>query len=365
MKCPLTIEEIRTALSADRNVPCDVYGKQYSLLLQKEPLQKRPSRAIFLHKFNRIIHFDLKRQTIRVQAGCTLNQINDFLAERGFSLASYPEFFDITAGACVATPVHGYSTRHQCLASLVTEVKYLQRDTGECVDICQDDSDWSAIFFGRTPNVVILEITFSCVPRSRQFMSLSVLSDSQLEPTLLANTSPQQIITWYPGAGKISEIQINDKAMPGVHYRHLKRPITLYRYMGYAIFVLQMYLKRASHVCGDSNQLAPGFRHLSPIERLFIAKGAAVDVEISLPLTDLRCYIDAVCQRPHPERQLFVGFRWGGLKGPAREKLWRQDADLWVEMVGDESVIRHVIGQLDRRRIAFHPGKYLIDRERA
>lgn len=356
---PKSNEEICKAVSVLRDAPFLVQGTGNSWLTKKQAESTDAKRVLNLKKFNQILRFDGVKGEITVQAGCTLAKINEYLNERGYVLASCPDYFGVSAGACAATPVHGYSRQHQCLAALMSRLKVLLIETGDVIDIVNTDKDWSNVFFGRMAGVVYLEVTFDCVPTTTQFLSVRVENDDQLKSILSLGTSEQQIITWYPVTRKVTEISLRPLPTLGVNYRRVTRAVNLYRNLGYGWFLLQLVLKRARHLTGPANLLAPGFRDLNAAERAFISSGKAVDVELSMRIEDVWRFIEIVNALSMTERKFCVGFRWGGIAAHINQRVWDPSADIWVEMVGDESKIRHVISRLKKGTYAFHTGKYI------
>ena len=57
--------------------------------------------------FNRILDFDSKTHTVRVEAGISLFDLHKFLYSRGLFLATQPGHGRITVGGCIASDVHG------------------------------------------------------------------------------------------------------------------------------------------------------------------------------------------------------------------------------------------------------------------
>jgi len=57
--------------------------------------------------FNRILDFDSRTQTVKVEAGISLFDLHKFLCPRGLFLATQPGHGRITVGGCIAPDVHG------------------------------------------------------------------------------------------------------------------------------------------------------------------------------------------------------------------------------------------------------------------
>ena len=57
--------------------------------------------------FNRILDFDSRTQTVKVEAGISLFDLHKFLCPRGLFLTTQPGHGRITVGGCVAPDVHG------------------------------------------------------------------------------------------------------------------------------------------------------------------------------------------------------------------------------------------------------------------
>jgi len=65
--------------------------------------------CIEMKNFNRILDFDEKNETITVETGIQIGDLNNFLIKRGWIMPVLPGYPTITTGGCIAFNVHGKS----------------------------------------------------------------------------------------------------------------------------------------------------------------------------------------------------------------------------------------------------------------
>ena len=65
--------------------------------------------VIDMRKMNKILAFDSVQETITVEAGMSIGELNNFLISKGFVFPVLPGYPSITIGGCIAFNVHGKS----------------------------------------------------------------------------------------------------------------------------------------------------------------------------------------------------------------------------------------------------------------
>lgn len=81
------------------------------------------SLVVDMRCFNRILAFDPQTGIVEVEAGMTVASLLEFAAPRGFWLALFPGYPEITIGGCIGANVHGKNPyRHGTIAKRVVDV---------------------------------------------------------------------------------------------------------------------------------------------------------------------------------------------------------------------------------------------------
>lgn len=150
----------------------------------------------------------MKGEDLTVRAGTTLRAVLDHLAPMGMSLATLPEFVDISAGACFFAEVHGSSNEHISLYDLISAIRYVGPDGAEVYSRRNDD-EWDRL--RADPTIVVTEVTFRCQPNQRLANVIEWHPDSQLESYVeggyRANFSTT--VHWYPRSQELMVYNVN------------------------------------------------------------------------------------------------------------------------------------------------------------
>lgn len=150
----------------------------------------------------------LEGDALTVRAGTTLRHILDYLAPRDMTLATLPEFIDISAGACFFAEVHGSSSAMISVYDLITAIRYMGPD-GEEVHSARDDTLWDRL--RGEAGIVVTEVTFRCVPNQRLANVIEWHKDSELEAFVegryRANLSTT--VHWYPRSRELMVYNVN------------------------------------------------------------------------------------------------------------------------------------------------------------
>ncbi|MCP8882466.1 NAD-dependent epimerase/dehydratase family protein [Devosia sp. XJ19-1] len=150
----------------------------------------------------------LEGTELSVRSGTTLRAILDYLQPKGLTLATLPEFVDISAGACFFAEVHGSSSEYISLYDLISAIRYVDRH-GDEVFSRRDDAAWDRL--RADSSIVVTEVTFRCVPDQRLANVIEWHPDSHLRPYIeggyRANFSTT--VHWYPRGRELMVYNVN------------------------------------------------------------------------------------------------------------------------------------------------------------
>ncbi len=117
-----------------------------------------------LKHLNKILSVNLKDKTVRVEAGVTLEEFNDKLAQNNLALSNQAAIQEISLGGALSRGVHG--TGHTgSLSSFVKEYELITSD-GSLLNISleSDPEAFSAINVGLGSLGIIYAVTLQCEP---------------------------------------------------------------------------------------------------------------------------------------------------------------------------------------------------------
>lgn len=117
---------------------------------------------ISLKHLNKILAINLEEKTVRVEAGITLHDLNDQLAQHNLAIANQAAIAEITLGGALNTGVHG--TGHAgCLSSFVREFELITADgTLHTLSLLSDPEAFAAVSVGLGSLGVIYAVTLQC-----------------------------------------------------------------------------------------------------------------------------------------------------------------------------------------------------------
>lgn len=151
---------------------------------------------------------DLEGDQLAVKAGTTLRTILDYLVPRQLTIATLPEFVDISAGACFFAEVHGSSAEHISIYDLITSIRYVD-STGEQKHSDRDEAIWDRL--RGDGGIVVTEVTFQCRPNQLLANVIEWQKESRLEDYVAgeyrANFSTT--VHWYPRSHELMVYNVN------------------------------------------------------------------------------------------------------------------------------------------------------------
>jgi len=194
------LDMVRDTLRKGR--PYRTFGQGYFLWFNEGQTIDR----LVMQNYSGTIRMEGDRLTVR--SGTTLRAILDYLAPRGLSLATLPEFVDISAGACFFTEVHGSSSEHISVFDLITAIRYLRGD-GEEAFSSSSDPDWEHLRNDGT--IVVTEVEFQVCPNRNLANVIEWQPDSQLEGFVNGGYRQNLSTTlhWYPRSREMMVYKVN------------------------------------------------------------------------------------------------------------------------------------------------------------
>lgn len=230
--------------------PYHVIGKGYYLWFNDPPATDQ----LVMEPYAGIVGLGDDNLTIR--AGTTLRTVLDYLAPRGLTLATLPEFVDISAGACFFAEVHGSSNAFISLYDLITAISYID-SSGEERHSVRDNALWDRL--RGEPGIVVTEVTFKCRPAYRLANVIEWKRDTALDAYLAGDyrINFSTTLHWYPGSGELMVYNVNpvEADSPGD-----RRPFAPMRGSpaGVQKFLLSLNMRGKRRIVGQSEHvLAP------------------------------------------------------------------------------------------------------------
>lgn len=293
-----------------------IVGSGYSFLIKNSTTHNTSEKCLIsLSKINKIINFDPAKDEITVQAGTKLYEINDYLEKHARTLKSTPEFMGVSAGACVATPIHGSSRDYVCLADTVTKIKYLKN--GIVREITPQDHFWSDIFFNSDKNLIYLEITFKVTKEIDIYFLTTWLNRSSILQ-YLRDWCPQKseyyIITWYFKQQVAFTMDMYKEDTTNSDKFILSKPYKYPRFIPYMIARTLHFFRKHKIFFGKQAYIMTGWRKLSLFEICVIKfttkLTSKVDLEFCIQANH-GVKIFEMLNNMLKDRNMFLGIRIG------------------------------------------------------
>jgi FAD-linked oxidoreductase len=163
---PGSIEEIAAAIErASAHDQCvRVVGSGHSF----SDIALTDGRQLQLSRMSRVLDVDRASGLVRVQAGITIRELNDRLAEYGLALENLGDIDVQSIAGAISTATHGTGARLRNIPSQVAALKLVLAD-GSTLE-CSQDADpevFRAARVGLGALGVLAEVTLRCVPAFR------------------------------------------------------------------------------------------------------------------------------------------------------------------------------------------------------
>ncbi|WIY54047.1 NAD-dependent epimerase/dehydratase family protein [Devosia sp. YIM 151766] len=348
-----SLDDIRELVRS--GTPYHAIGRGYFLWFN----DKLTTHQLVMEHYAGIVRLDGDLLTVR--AGTTLRAMLEHLTPLGMTLATLPEFVDISAGACFFAEVHGSSADYISVYDLITAIRYVDRD-GEEKASQRDEHEWDRLREGN--GIVVTEVTFRCRPNHRLANVIEWHPDSRLESYVeggyLANLSTT--VHWYPRSRELMVYNVNP--LEGTHPKD-RGPFAPMRGSPAAMqkLLLSLRLRGRLRIVGSSEQvLAPWTgvpaKHL--VGKLFRdARRRVRNMEVCVPDTCAADFISRLRQKL-PEMSLTPG-QGVGVRFTRQPSTGR--GFVWVEMTSRNIEQMHALIEMARAACGesfwLHRGKYV------
>ena len=93
-----------------------------------------------LRKYNKVLLLDVENALVKIQAGITLHELNEALANVGLAMPSLGSISDQTLAGAIATGTHGSGAKYGPISSTVTELQLVMADGSITVCSAKDNS---------------------------------------------------------------------------------------------------------------------------------------------------------------------------------------------------------------------------------
>lgn len=159
---PDTEQELRQILSRARlnNKTVKVIGNGHS----PSDIACTDGYMVSLKNFNKILEVDDERQTVTVEAGILLTDLNERLHDNGLALSVLGSVSDVSLAGAISTGTHGTGKTFSALQCYVLELWLMQSD-GHVVKLSREDDD-NEMFHAATLSLgalgIIVSLTLQC-----------------------------------------------------------------------------------------------------------------------------------------------------------------------------------------------------------
>jgi FAD/FMN-containing dehydrogenase len=134
---------------------------------------------------NQILNLDIDNRTIKVQAGITWEQIQNYLNRFDLSVAEMQSYRNFTVGGSVSVNCHGRGMKHSTLAETIIRLKVLTSD-GRILMASRDKNLdlFRAVIGGYGGIAIILEIDLIVVDNCPLIRKVDLISIELIEQTM-------------------------------------------------------------------------------------------------------------------------------------------------------------------------------------
>ncbi|MHA6298962.1 NAD-dependent epimerase/dehydratase family protein [Devosia sp. CAU 1758] len=298
---------------------------------------------------------------LSVKAGTTLRTILDYLVPRQLTIATLPEFVDISAGACFFAEVHGSSAEHISIYDLIASIRYVD-SSGEEKHSDRDDAIWDGL--RGDGGIVVTEVTFRCRPNQLLANVIEWQQESRLEDFVAGEyqTNFSTTVHWYPLSHELMVYNVNP--VPGMQAGD-RRPFPPMRGSPHWIqkLLLNLRMRGKQRIVGSSERvLAPWTgvpaKHL--LGKFFRDTRRRVrNMEVCVPDIYAVDFIGRL-RRHVPEMKLMPG-QGIGVRFTRQPSTGR--GFVWVEMTSRDASQMHAMVEMARAACGeefwLHRGKYV------
>uniref|UniRef100_A0A7S3YCN7 FAD-binding PCMH-type domain-containing protein n=2 Tax=Lotharella globosa TaxID=91324 RepID=A0A7S3YCN7_9EUKA len=159
---PTSLDEFLSFFNSYNN--CIVSGSENMLLWHYTPpwIIEQKKILVTTRGMNKIRK--LTRETVVCDAGVTIAELLKALQKENLTISTYPNYHDITLGACVAGPVHGHSHQYATVAALITSIKLFDIGQQRIKTIQKGTKEFRDLVFNTSNSVLVLEVSLQPCP---------------------------------------------------------------------------------------------------------------------------------------------------------------------------------------------------------
>lgn len=159
---PETQEELIGYFNPYNN--CMVSGAENMLLWHYTPpwIVRTKKFLVCTRGLNRVLSISPTR--VVCESGIVFRELLRALTEENLILTTYPNYHDISIGACIAGPVHGHSHKNATVASVVLDVKVFHIPSQTVKVIKKGSKEFKDMMFNTGGDLLVLEVGLSPCP---------------------------------------------------------------------------------------------------------------------------------------------------------------------------------------------------------
>jgi len=103
-------------------------------------------------------------EEVECEAGVTIAELLKALQKENLSLTTYPNYHDITVGACVAGPVHGHSQQFATVAALINSITIFDTNERRERSLVKGTDEFKNLLFNLNNNLLVLGVNLQPCP---------------------------------------------------------------------------------------------------------------------------------------------------------------------------------------------------------
>jgi len=159
---PTDIEEFLSFFNSYNN--CLVSGAENMLLWHYTPpwIIEQKKILVTTRGLNKI--HKITSETVVCDAGVTMAELLKALKKENLTITTYPNYHNISLGACVAVPVHGHSHQFATVATLINSIKVFDIDTQKCKVLKKGTKEFKNLIFNTNNNTLVLQVDIQPCP---------------------------------------------------------------------------------------------------------------------------------------------------------------------------------------------------------
>jgi L-gulonolactone oxidase len=123
---PTSVDQVKQIVSSTNSLQIRVIGSKHS----PSDICMTNDTIISLRKMNRVLNIDVETKQVRVEAGLTLEDLNEILSQNGLALQNLGSISEQSVAGAISTGTHGTGVGEFVLSATILEIKVVS-GTGE------------------------------------------------------------------------------------------------------------------------------------------------------------------------------------------------------------------------------------------